>query len=208
MRAFLLILGAVAVLGMSLAWAGSVDTVRDLPDELKTARKGRLSLADITFLDVRIGRETLDNIRSRFGIAKSFREPPNSVSADDELCYSSGNPADETQVIFGSGPMGGWSHVTQFQVLSRASQRLPCIPSARVSRAVATTSGIRLGMPLKELRAKLGHPTEQGQGFVIFSFEQKSDHPKRPDFDMLSGVMATIANGRVTSFRVFLIESN
>lgn len=205
---FSLVLGAVVSLAMSLAWAGSADSVRDFPDELKNVRKGRLSLADITLLDVRIGRETLDNIQSRFGTAKSFPKPSKGAGADNKLCYSSNSPADETRVIFGSGPMGGWSQVTYFQVLSRPSQKLSCTSSNRVFRTVATESGIRLGMPLQELRTKLGRPTEQGQGFVTFSFEQKSDNPKRPGFDMLSGVTATIANGRVTSFRVFLIESN
>lgn len=208
MRSLFLTSCVIAVLSMSLAWAGNVNSVRDLPDEIKTSRHGRLSLSDITLLDVRIGRETLDNVRSRFGAAKSFREPENSVSANDEICFSPESAADKTRVIFGSGPMGGWSHVTQFQVFSRIQLKSPCTPSARVTHTIATQSGIRLGMPVNELSAKLGAPTQQGEGFVIYSFEQKSDHPKRSDFDMLSGVDATIANGRVTSFRVFLIESN
>ncbi len=166
MRTVSLALAAVT-LSVSLAWAGSTNSVRDLPDELKNPRKGRLSPADITLLDIRIGRETLDDVRSRFGTTKSFREPPNSVSAAEELCYSSNNPADETHVLFGSGPMGGWSHVTTFQVLSRASQELPCTPASRISRAVATQSGIRLGMPVKELRAKLGIPWDTGTSLNI-----------------------------------------
>jgi hypothetical protein len=208
MRSLFLALSAIAALGMSHAWGESIESVRDLADELKNARHGRLSLDDITLLDVRIGRETLDNVRSRFGTAKAFREPANSVSADDEICYSPNSPDDETRVIFDSGAMGGWSHLTQFQIISRTSHILPCTPSALVSHTIATQSGIRLGISLKELSAKFGPPTQQGEGYVIYSFEQKSDHPKRPDFDMLSGVEATIANGRVTSFRVFLIESN
>ncbi|CAB5081497.1 hypothetical protein D3OALGB2SA_645 [Olavius algarvensis associated proteobacterium Delta 3] len=206
MRVISLALAAV-MLSVSLAWTGDINSVRDLPDELKNPRKGRLSLSDITLFDIRIGRETLDDVRSLFGKTRTFREPPKSVSAAKELCYASSNPADETCVIFGSGPMGGWSNITTFQVLSRASQELPCTPAPGISRAVATQSGIRLGMPVMELRSKFGHPSDQGQGFVIFSFEQKSDHPKRKDFHMLSGVMATFANRRITSFKVFLIES-
>ncbi len=207
MRTISLALAAV-VLSVSLAWAGGNNSVRDLPYELKNPRKGRLSPADITLLDIRIGRDTLTNVQSRFGPTKSFRGPPNSVSATEELCYSSNDPADGTRVLFGSGPMGGWSQITTFQVLSRASHELPCTFASRVSRAVATQSGIQLGMPVKELRTKLGRPTDQGQGFVIFAFEQKSDHPKQTDFHMLSGVIATLDNGRVTSFLVFLVESN
>jgi len=208
MRSSSLALGIVASLAVLLAWAGAVDSVRDLGDELKSMRRGRVSMANITLLDVRIGRETLDDVRSRFGAANAFRVPPNSASANDEICYSSAAPADETRVIFASGPMGGWSEVTEFQVLSRGAATLPCARSNRVSRSVATQGGIRLDMPLEELRSMLGAPTEQGPGYAVFAFEQKSDHPQRPDFDMISGVKATIFDGRVTSFQVFLIESN
>ena len=208
MRSLFFILSAIVLFGISLSWAENIDSVRDLPDEIKNARKGRLSLTDITLLDVSIGRDTLDNVRSRFGNVKVSLEPENSASANDEICYSSNNTADETRVIFGSGPMGGWSIVTTFQVLSRTSQNLLCTPSPRITRTIATQSGIRLYMPLKELNAKLGRPTQQGKGFAIYSFKQKSDHPGREDFDMLSGVAVTIANARVTSFSVFLIESN
>ena len=207
MRIFSLAL-AFLVLNGSAAWAGHINSVRDLPDELKNLRKGRLSSADITLLDIKIGQETLDDVRSLFGNTILFREPPNSVSAEDELCYSSTDSSDETHLIFGSGPMGGWSQITTFQVLSRRPKDLPCTPTSLVTRVVATEGGIRLGMSTKELRAKYGRPTEQGQGFVIYSFEQKSDHPKRKDFDMLSGVSATVSNERVTSFQIFLIESN
>ena len=207
MRKFPLAFAAI-VLSVSMAWAGNINSVRDLAEELKNAQKGRLTSADITLLDIRIGQETLDDVRSRLGNTKSFREPPNSASAEEEICYSSTNPSDETHVLFGSGPMGGWSYVTTFQVLSLAPKELPCTPASRISRFVATESGIRLGMPMKELRAKFGSPSEQGPGFVIYSFEQKSNHPKRKEFDMLSGLLTTVANDRVTSFQIFLIESN
>ena len=208
MRSLFLALISISLFGMPLAWAGTINSVRDIPDELKNLREGRLSIADTTLLDVRIGRETLDKVRSRFGAAKTFRVPENSVSADDEICYLSNIPDDTTRLVFGSGPMGGWSHVTQFQVLSSTSHKFPCTPSPLVSRIIKTQSGIHLGMPLKELSEKLGRPTQQGQGYVIYSFEQKTVHPKDEVFDMLSGVEATIVNGHVTSFRVFLIESN
>jgi len=208
MRSFVVALSAVVMFGMTLSWAGSIESVRDLSDDINNSRKGRLSQGDITLLGVRIGRETLDNVRSQFGAVKTFREPENSESANNEICYVSANPADETRVVFGSGPMGGWTDITTFQVLSRTSAKLACTPVPQVSRSIETLSGIRLDMPLKELNSKLGSPTQQGQGFVIYSFKQPSEHPQRAGLIMLSGVDATIANGRVTSFRVFLIESN
>jgi len=61
MRKFPLAFAAI-VLSISMAWAGNINSVRDLPDELKNPQKGRLSSADITLLDIRIGQETLDDV--------------------------------------------------------------------------------------------------------------------------------------------------
>lgn len=207
MRTFSFIITFI-LLSVSIPWADDIKSVRDLSDGLKNPRKGRLSSADITLLDFKIGRETLDDIRSRLGNADLFRRPPNSVSANNELCYASSDPADKTIVIFGSGPMGGWSKITTFQVLSSESHELPCSPASKVSRNVSTQSGIRLGMPVTELIKKFGKPSDQGQWFITFTFKENSEHPKRKDFNVLSGVMAAIAGGRITSFKVFLIESN
>jgi len=207
MRPLFLAIIAIITIGMSLAWAGTIESVRDLPDIVKNPRAGRLSLSDITILDIRIGRETLDNISSRLGVAKVFREPDNSVSANDEICYSPIKSTDTTRLIFGSGPMGGWSHVTQFQVLSKAPQKRSCTVSSHVSRTIETQSNIHLDMTRKELDAILGPPTEQGKGFVSYTFEQESHDTKQGDLAVLSGVSATIVNDHVTSFQVFMIET-
>jgi len=50
MRSFFLALGAIAALGMSLAWAESIESVRDLAVELKNERSGRLCDAAARFL--------------------------------------------------------------------------------------------------------------------------------------------------------------
>ena len=182
-----------------------VASVRDLPDELKSVRKGRLSEADITLMGMRIGREKLQDVLSRLGLAALA---PRAEHADSELCYRSESPLDSTWVVFGSGAMGGWEELTRFQVLSSAPANMPCRPTMLVTPSVATDSGIRKGMTVKELRSRFGAPTEAGRGYVAFSFQQKSDHPARPEFDMLSALRCTIRNGRVTSFEVTLIESN
>lgn len=195
--------GAVPSIG-----AGGFSSVRDLPDELKNVRKGRLANADITLLGVRIGRETLAEIQSRFGDTETFRHPPHGDSFDVEICYASLRAGEPVWVVFGSGAMGGWQTVTLFQVLSKAPTDARCTPSTLGDGPIATDSGIRLGMPVKAVRAKLGRPTEQGACYAVFGFEQKSDHPERRDFDMLSALSTTIGNERLTSFQVSLIESN
>lgn len=197
------ILGFIVLFNTASAWAGDIVSVRDLPDKLERSRQGQLTPSDTTLLGVTIGQVTLDGIRSRFGAAKTFREPPHGTSANEEICYSSDNPGDTTQVIFGAGPMGGWSHVTQFQVVSRVSQAISCAPSAKVSSAISTNSGIRLGMSLKELSQRFGRPTGQGASYVIYSFKRD-----RGKYEVISGIEASIVDDRVTSFCVFLIKSN
>ena len=192
----------------SSSGAGDFASVRELPYEVKVVRKGRLSNADITLLNVRIGRETIAQVRSRFGAAESFRNPPQGASSDVEICYASQRGGQSLWVIFGSGAMGGWETVTHFQVLSKPPNGAPCASSPLGTRPIATNSGIRLGMQIKSLRAMLGQPTESGVGYEVFGFEQKSDHPKRPEFDMLSVLSATTTTDRVTSFHASLIESN
>lgn len=188
--------------------AGNVTSVRDLPDELKNVRQGRLSNADITLLNVRIGRETITEVQSRFGAADSFRNPPRGDSSDVEICYASQRAGKLIWIIFGSSAMGGWKTVTHFQVLSEAPKDAPCTHSALEDRPITTRSGIRLGMQLKSLHTKFGRSTEQGAGYAVFGFEQKSDHPERRNFDMLSALRTTTKNERLTSFHVLLIESN
>jgi hypothetical protein len=198
----------VAMLAAESSYAEGVASVRDLPDELRSTRSGRLSNADITLLGVRIGRETLDQVQSKFGAAESFRHPPEGAGSDLELCYTLKSAGMSVWVIFGSGPMGGWKTVTHFQVLSSAPNGVLCAPSNLGSSPVVTRSGVRLGMALGALRVRLGAPTESGTNYAVFAFEQKSDHPKRGEFDMLSVLSATLTNQKVTSFHVSLIESN
>jgi hypothetical protein len=200
--------GIFAMFVITSSYAEEVLSVRDLPDEVRSPRSGRLANADITLLDVRIGRESLDQVQARFGATESFRHPPNGAASNLELCYKLKSAGKSAWVIFGSGPMGGWRTVTHFQVLSSAPKDVSCAPSAFGNAPVVTRGGVRLGIALKELRAQFGAPTESGADYAVFAFEQKSDHPQRREFDMLSVLSATLTNRRVTSFGVSLIESN
>jgi hypothetical protein len=91
-----------------------------------------LEPADLSLADMHLGKSTLQEVLSHFGIA-----PLRHGAEVDELCYRSENPILAYWVLFGAAD-------------------ITCSPSARLTTELATESGIRLGMPAEELKPKLG----------------------------------------------------
>ena len=114
------------------------------------ARAQELTSADLTLAGMRLGRNTLQEVISRFGLS------PLRNGDVDELCYRSESPLQAAWVLFGAGDAGNYEKLTQFRVLSSQPAGITCPPSARVTPDIGTDSGIRIGMPAKALESKLG----------------------------------------------------
>ena len=110
-----------------------------------------LEPADLSLADMHLGKSTLQEVLSHFGIA-----PLRHGSEVDELCYRSENPILAYWVLFGAGDDGDYEKLTQFRVVTAQPADITCPPSARLTTELATESGIRLGMPADELKPKLG----------------------------------------------------
>jgi hypothetical protein len=134
------------------------------------ARAQDLTAGDLTLAGMQLGRNTLQEVISRFGLS------PLRNGDVDELCYRSESPLQAAWVLFGAGDAGNYEKLTQFRVLSALPAGITCPPSARLTPQVGTDSGIRIGMPAKDLESKLG--------------------PR---------LKITVDNGRVTSYEVKLI---
>ena len=117
---------------------------------LATAHAQDLSPADLTLAGLQLGRNTLQDAISRFGVA------PLKNGEVDEVCYRSESPLQATWVLFGAGTDGNYEKLTQFRVLSSPPPGYTCPPSALLTPDVATASGIRIGMPASGIRSKLG----------------------------------------------------
>jgi len=204
-------------------------SVRNLSEDLGESRPGEIGQSDRSILKIKIGVYTFNDVLRILGksqIVGGKSEETNLVSEPvpeiegDAVCYVSSHPGDKTQVVFGSGPMGGWKKITFFQVLDGSlALDLPCAPSRLGNKRIATPGGLHLGASVKSLRFKLGRPTkidEQGLSFV-FSGERRMtpqeinrfgenvmDHPF---FDVLSGIRLTHHDDRITSFEVFHVLS-
>lgn len=75
----------------------------------------------------------------------------------DEVCYRSAAPHDTTHLIFGQGDLEQF-----FKLSSDASAwiwQIPCKPSAKITRDLATASGLHLGQTEEQVIAILGLPS-------------------------------------------------
>lgn len=109
-----------------------------------------LTAADLTLAGMQLGKNTLQDVISHFGIA------PLRSGHVDEVCYRSESPLVAAWVLFGAGDEGDYEKLTQFRVVTAQPLDITCPPSARLTPELATDSGIRIGMPAEELKPKLG----------------------------------------------------
>src|SRR3954469_220541 len=115
-----------------------------------SARAQDLTAADLTLAGMQLGKNTLQDVLSHFGIA------PLRHGNVDELCYRSESPLLAAWVLFGAGDEGDYEKLTQFRVVTAQPTDITCPPSARLTPELATDSGIRIGMPEEEIKPKLG----------------------------------------------------
>jgi hypothetical protein len=194
-----------------------------LPDEPKcTAQnQGKLQLTreDTTILGLTIGA-SLKTVQAKLGPAKPL-PTRGDASASNTICYVS--PQDGTVLTFGAGPMGGFTNVTEFSLWS-AEANFPntsmCTPSKLVSAALATESGIRLGLQGTGLtkivdRKPTGKQDAASYDFLCarkmtkgeierFSSEGAKDDPF---FDVTSGVRAHFFDGIASRIEIYKVES-
>ena len=90
-----------------------------------------------------VGVATLDEIQKTYGIAKTSR-----VSRDDEaditLCYAHSSPKGRSFLVFESGAMGSFKHITGFR-LSALRRNGNCVPTKIDVGTLTTGNGVRLG---------------------------------------------------------------
>jgi hypothetical protein len=83
------------------------------------------------------------------------------AESDNESCYQTANASDTTHIIFGQG------EVDQSFILSSDGSawkwKTPCKRSTKITRSLATASGLHLGQTQEQLIAILGLPTRRSQ---------------------------------------------
>jgi len=187
--------------------------------------KSRVEVADanMSILGLAIGHASLKDVQARLGNARTVPVSKEEES-DVALCYVS--PTDGTVLIFYSGSMAGWVDVTGFALWAREAQyprASDCLSSKLVSRSLATTGGVRLGLTKEELQRLLGQPTGFGKASIKYQYvcrrKMTDDEIKRfktvnnwdvasdPYFDVSSTVDVRLIDSQVSRLQISKIES-
>jgi len=164
-------------------------------------------------LDIELDKNSFEDVIAVLGKSSIYQyEDANAI------CYRSSS-ADPTVVQFEAGSAGAWKYPTVFTVSAGPIKGVPprtCSRSRRVSRDVATASGLRLGLTEKEIEDILGKPTERHSSSLVYTslghrkmtdeerrnFQQT--FPQSGAFDMLvmTLIKLKLMDGHVTWFQV------
>ena len=127
----------IAALALGLAASFSVSAQQLAPE-------------DMTLLNMQLGKSTLQEVIGQLGVT------PLRQGDADEVCYRSENPLQAIWVLFGADDAGDFEKLTQFRVLTSEPGGISCRPLMAITPELATPSGIRIGMPVEELKPKIG----------------------------------------------------
>ncbi len=140
-------------------------------DAATKVRQSDIDKEHITVSGVTVGVTTMASVTKRLGPAKPFnfnrqtRKKP--VSA---LCYAG---ADSTKLLFVAGAEGRALKVARARITAgdvEVGYGGSCLTSKAVSGALATKSGLRVGMTRAELKSVLGEPTDENADFISYEF--------------------------------------
>lgn len=106
-------------------------------------------------------------------------------TANEEACYRSATENDNTYLIFGHGEVDSYFTLSSDSAAWKGNQT--CETSVKVTRALATESGLQLGLSQKQLIATLGLATSRSQNIqkhrerLIYRLETQKKKDKNPE---------------------------
>ncbi len=212
---------AAAAFAVALA-AGSAETLPTpeleggIPAAIQTAPvKGVLSDRHRTVVGVTVGKHSLDgvmNILGRAAVVKLER----AEGRPSVVCFRSGDPSDDTVVMFEAGPLGGFKQVTAISVgpsSTFGAIQGSCKASKAISREAANAGGISLGIAVEMVAQSVGSPiANTSAGLFEVAFEKtetikESSSGKAWEVDTSSGLVGRARGGLVSWFSVYYTRS-
>lgn len=175
---------------------------------------GENKIIDESYLNVSgvvIGTTSFDEIIKMFGESEVVKQHKQHIRT---LCYKSSY--DDTGVVFGSGPFGGWGDsATSIWIgkvdLLDASQ---CAESRLMGSREMVVNGLSLDSGIADVLALLGKPLFQGSSFAVYRYATKTTFPgDDSEYDVLSGLefkfgQRALDKRRLDWFRIYLTVSN
>lgn len=205
---------------IAFCFAAVADEIKIFKSDVNTYRFSQASIHQRTIngghlkvLEFTINRSSLSEVQDALGSAEIL---PRKEHAANKICYSSARPGDGTSIIFAAGAMGGWKELTSIEIISGDTNfllRHRCTKSGQINKVVGTAGGLNLGFSKEELWAKLGKPTSEVDGNILYFYKTKqrmtskelehfvNKNPSAADnpyFDVLSHVEAEFSGGVLT----------
>lgn len=172
-------------------------------------RHERLPDTYLSLLGLTIGKNSLSDIQRELGSA-SVRQ--RGEQQPYQVCYRSTSASDGTILIFGAGPLGGWKEITAVSLLSgneQTADREACVPSTRVSKKLSTEAGLSLLLSQADLKARLGQPSKEENGKLIYLYEtRETDSKTKSEWMINSTVEVIYHNGTMKRLSITKTESN
>jgi hypothetical protein len=189
---------------------------------------GELPSANFQIADVDLaGHEGVLDQAARILGRVSTKATGDASTALETACYRSADRGDSTILQFGRGEVQYSFELTSGG--TTRNQRFPCLPSVKISRQLATASGLRLGETPDQAIAVLGLPTRRssnatlGRMVLAYQFETmkktaprdlaeiRKQHPEMSEQEFVAGyslynleesIHATFVRGILTDLAV------
>ncbi len=181
--------------------------------------KEQLTESDITLLDFQIGKSKLNEIQEKLGSAKKIPRPEHQA---DKICYVSTDP-DSSIIVFGSGSMGGWSTLTEFEVYSNKKEYKNasyCLQTSKIPTDLQTKSGLGLGKKWSLLKSQYGKSKSCSAEKCSYEYQtsikmtaQQAKHFNVPldsesaFFDRMGNIEIFLKNDIITGFTLYRADS-
>ncbi|HYK39291.1 MAG TPA: hypothetical protein VEU98_04665 [Candidatus Eremiobacteraceae bacterium] len=195
------------------------------PDEIEPQERGFAKSA-FQVLGINLDEKMFSHASSKLGKAPLI-ERGDASTGRLQACYVSSGATKKVHLIFEQSEVGFSFYMFVDGLLWEGSDR--CVPSEKVSPALATASGLHLGQTPAHVIAILGKPTKRSENELLYSFlvrkktsaqDLKEARERNPDmndrdfqenfgyYNLGARVTAKFVNSRLAYLAVSKVESN
>ena len=188
-----------ALLSARLMWGGEITS---------NSVSKPISPSHLTILGLTLGTSTLADIKTQLGDVAVIDRGDAGLSLR-LACYIAAN-GDDTQLVFESGAMGGWTKLTGFRIFLDKNRRdtpKQCRVSRRIGRHLRTAGGLGLGLSKAQVVKLLGLPAVTDNN--KFTYESVTTKRVLADtFDIQTVIEIDFDEMSVSSVNVSRTETN
>lgn len=161
-----------------------------------------------------IGKATVDDVQSRFGVNKPSPIEPGD-GADVALCYSNGASPSAPTIVFETGALGGWKDITAYRLTKRGKRRCQLTDASLLAMSTANGLSFRSKRELVERALSQSRPRTSGANMRVEEvyrrrptdseaarMRRSGSDPNQIEFDVVDTVEVRFKHGVVADLYV------